>query len=124
MPKFDIDGDLVRKLAGLLDETGLGEIEFEADGRRIRVVRPVAGAPVVAAAPAAASAPAAVPGVAPAPVDEASHPGAVVSPMVGTVYMAPSPEDPPFCKVGDNVQHGQFYVLETSYVGFGIVFGL
>ena len=39
MPKFDVDGDLVRKLAALLDETGLVELEFASGENRIRVVR-------------------------------------------------------------------------------------
>lgn len=38
--KFDIDADLVRKLADLLAETGLGEIEYEDAGKRIRVATP------------------------------------------------------------------------------------
>ena len=37
--KFDINSELVKKLADLLDETGLSEIEFESTGRRIRVAR-------------------------------------------------------------------------------------
>ena len=39
MPK-DIDAELVRKLAGLLDETGLGELEYSIDNWKIRVVKP------------------------------------------------------------------------------------
>ena len=44
MSEFDIDGDLIRKLAGLLGETGLSEIEFADGDRRVRVSRMVAGA--------------------------------------------------------------------------------
>ena len=53
MAKFAIDGDLVRQLAALLDETGLGEIEYEAEGRRLRVAKPAVNsvAPIAAAAP-------------------------------------------------------------------------
>ena len=39
MAKFEPDDDLIRRLAALLEETGLSEIEFEADGKRIRVGR-------------------------------------------------------------------------------------
>ena len=39
MEKFQFDDDLVRSLAKLLEETGLTEIEFEAEGQRIRVGR-------------------------------------------------------------------------------------
>ena len=42
--KFDINSELVKKLADLLDETGLSEIEFESTGRRIRVARSIGGA--------------------------------------------------------------------------------
>lgn len=102
--EFDIDAELIRKLAGLLEETGLGEIEYEAGGARVRVVRPGTGvAPAVAAAaPAQPAAPA--PAAATSPED---HPGAVNAPMVGTVYLSPAPGEPPLINVGDNVAAGQ-----------------
>ncbi len=109
MASFDIDGDLVRKLADLLRETGLSEIEFAEGEKRIRVTRPTAAqavavhAPVAAApAPTAAAAPAGKP---------ASHPGAVTSPMVGTAYAAPEPGSAPFVRVGDTVKAGQTVLI-------------
>jgi len=106
--EFDVDAELVRKLADLLAETGLGEIEYEADGKRIRVVRPgVAAAPV---AVAAAVAPEPVAAVA-APVSAGPHPGAVVSPMVGTVYLSSGPGEPPMVKIGQHVSEGQTVLL-------------
>jgi acetyl-CoA carboxylase biotin carboxyl carrier protein len=111
MATFDIDGDLIRKLAGLLDETGLTEIEFAEGEKRIRVtkgVQAVAGAPVIAA-PAQAL-PAAEP-AAPAAAVAASHPGAVTSPMVGTAYVAPEPGAAPFVRVGDRVKAGQTVLI-------------
>jgi acetyl-CoA carboxylase biotin carboxyl carrier protein len=103
---IDIDGDLVRKLAGLLDETGLSEIEFAAGDRRIRVTRQLAAtAPVGAAAPALAAA-AADPG-APAALPD----GAVPSPMVGTVYLAPEPGAAPFVRAGDSVAEGDTLLI-------------
>ena len=109
MASFDIDGDLVRKLADLLRETGLSEIEFAEGEKRIRVTRPTAAqtvavhAPVAAAAtPVAAAAPAAKP---------ANHPGAVTSPMVGTAYAAPEPGSAPFVRVGDTVKAGQTVLI-------------
>ena len=45
--KFDVDPDLVRKLAELLGENGLSEIEYESTGRRIRVARQISGGPAV-----------------------------------------------------------------------------
>ena len=108
MASFDIDGDLVRKLADLLRETGLSEIEFAEGEKRIRVTRPTAAPAVAVHAPiAAAPAPvAAVPAGKPA-----GHPGAVTSPMVGTAYAAPEPGSAPFARVGDTVKAGQTVLI-------------
>lgn len=119
---FDIDPDLVRKLADLLNETGLAEIEYEDNGKRLRVAMPGVGAVTTAvAAPAVAAAPA--PSAAPAKAggDAASHLGAVTSPMVGTVYLAQAPEDPPFVKAGDIVREGQTILLIEAMKTFNEV---
>lgn len=114
MAKFELDTEFVRKLATILEETKLGEIELVDGERRIRVVRPTAAAaqaaPVVmAAAPAAAAAPVAATGAAPA--DLSKHPGVVKSPMVGTAYLAPEPGKPNFVSVGDKVTAGQTLLI-------------
>lgn len=103
--------DAVRELAGLLEETGLTEIEVEQDGVRLRVSRAVqtvvghAGVAPVAAAPAAAPA---------AEAPKGPPAGAVPSPMVGTVYVAPEPGKPPFVKVGDTVKEGDtLFIVEA-----------
>tara|TARA_R110002110_G_scaffold414147_1_gene643276 strand:- start:139015 stop:139461 length:447 start_codon:yes stop_codon:yes gene_type:complete len=115
---FDIDPDLVRKLADLLNETGLAEIEYEDNGKRVRVAMPsVAAAAVQVGAPAAVTS-------TPAPTtpgDAAAHPGAVTSPMVGTVYLAQAPEDPPFVKAGDAVREGQTLLLIEAMKTFNEV---
>ncbi len=115
MSGFDVDSDLIRRLAELLDETGLSEIEIGEGEHRVRVVRGGAGAATAAAnpAPAAADAPAT-----PATADaDAAHPGAVTSPMVGTVFTAPEPGAPPYVKVGDTVSEGQpLFVIEAMKV--------
>jgi acetyl-CoA carboxylase biotin carboxyl carrier protein len=104
---MQIEADLVRQLAELLDETQLTEIEVQDGDRRIRVARtvsistvsaPAAAAPAIAA-PAVATAPA-------APVAPSDHPGTVKSPMVGTVYLAANPEAANFVAVGDKVAAG------------------
>ena len=121
MPKFDVDSALVRKLADLLEETGLGEIEYEADGKRIRVVQPSLAAHGVApaATPMATAAAPATPVAGPPPAaDESAHPGAVLSPMVGTVYLAASPDDPPLVQVGDQVREGQTLMLVEAMKTF------
>ena len=103
---MNVDTQLVRQLAELLDETGLTEIEVEDDGRKIRVARQVSG--VVAAAPVAAAAPAPA---APAETDLKSHPGTVKSPMVGTVYLSSEPSAPPFIKEGGSVSAGDTLLI-------------
>ena len=113
MAKFDIDTEFVRKLAQLLQETGLGEIELADGDKRIRVARPaitVAAAPV--AAPVAVAAPAAGAATgAGATGDLGKHPGAVKSPMVGTAYLAPEPGKPNFVAIGDKVTAGQTLLI-------------
>ena len=104
--KPSIDKDLIRELAGLLDETGLTEIEVTEGKSQIRVARAAAPAAAVAvpapvAAPVSPAARAAEPR---AEAEEASHPGAVTSPMVGTAYIAPEPGSAPFVKVGDKIK--------------------
>lgn len=109
---MQVDIKLVRQLAELLNETGLTEIEVEDDDRKIRVARTLQAASVAVAAPAPAAAPAAAPVAAPAaPTAPADHPGALKSPMVGTVYLAASPEAAPFVSVGDSVKEGDTIVI-------------
>lgn len=111
MGKFDVDEALVRKLAELLQETGLNEIEYESGTQRIRVNRGTvaAAAPVSAAIPPVMPAAAAAPSPAAAP-DQPPQ-GAVTSPMVGTAYLAPEPGASPFVKVGDRVAKGQTLLI-------------
>lgn len=106
---LSVDGGLIRQLAELLNETGLSEIEYAVGERRIRIARSLAGA-VAMAPPASAHAapPAAHHSQGPAPHD---HPGAVKAPMVGTVYLSPQPESPPFLRIGDTIQEGQVLLI-------------
>jgi acetyl-CoA carboxylase biotin carboxyl carrier protein len=109
-----IDVRLVRKLADILTETGLSEIEVEHEGLKIRVAKTLTAAPMQVQAPVYAPAPAAA-----APASAAEAPAAkthaagdvVKSPMVGTVYLQPSPEAPPFVQVGDTVAAGQTLMI-------------
>jgi acetyl-CoA carboxylase biotin carboxyl carrier protein len=111
-PKPTEDGVLIRELALLLDETNLTEIEVERAGLRVRVARniSVSAAMPVNYQPAPSYAPAAAP-VAAAPVEAAKHPGAVPSPMVGTVYWASEPGARPFVEVGTKVAVGQTLLI-------------
>ena len=114
MGEFKIDADAVRTLAALLEETGLGEIEYQDDDRRIRVAMPQAAA-VAMPQVAPAAAPAA--GAAPAAASDAKPAGAITSPMVGTVYLQAGPGEPPFVKVGDRVSAGDvIFIIEAMKV--------
>jgi acetyl-CoA carboxylase biotin carboxyl carrier protein len=110
MPPFDIDPEAIRKLAELMTETGLSEIELAEGDRRVRVSRSVtaAAAPAVHFAAPAAAAPAAAPAAAANP---ASHPGAVISPMVGTAYLQAEPGAPPFAALGSQVRVGDTLLI-------------
>jgi acetyl-CoA carboxylase biotin carboxyl carrier protein len=109
--RTSLDSDMVRELAGLLDETGLTEIEIEQDNFRIRVSR--AAAPVAALTTSIAAPPSAEakPSGAVVPPSPASHPGAVKSPMVGTAYRASAPSTPAFVEVGTTVKQGQTLLI-------------
>jgi len=108
MTRIPFDPDAIRALAAVLSETGLTEIEIAEKDSRIRVVRATTqAAPVPAVLTTPATAPAATSPVA----DEASHPGAVVSPMVGVAYLSPEPGAPPFVTVGQTVAAGQTLLL-------------
>ena len=112
MTKLAIDSEMIRTLAALLDETGLSEIEIGEGERRIRVARN-------GLAPAGAARQHADPAAAPEtqPRADASHPGAVTSPMVGTVYLAPEPDAEAFVALGDRVAEGQtLFIIEAMKV--------
>lgn len=111
MARHSIDESVIQQAVKLLDEHELTELEYGAGRWYVRVSRQ-AGGHVAAATPSTASA-AAESGSAPASAEEAAaaHPGAVTSPMVGTVYVAPEPGAEPFVKVGDTVGEGQTLLL-------------
>jgi acetyl-CoA carboxylase biotin carboxyl carrier protein len=113
--KVAIDRELIHELAGLLEETGLDEIEIEKNGMRVRVARHsavmhVSTGPDSTALPVAAM-PVPVPIPTPAPADPAKHPGAVTSPMVGTAYRAGEPGAKPFVDVGNQVKVGDTLLI-------------
>ncbi len=112
---MNVDLEVVRELAGILDGAGLSEIEVEDGDRKIRVSRGGGGAPApvhAVAAPAAMPAPAAAPAAEAAPAAPADdHAGAQKSPMVGTAYLAPDPDAADFVSVGDKVAVGDTLLI-------------
>lgn len=115
------DVAFIEALAELLRKNDLTELEVmreygEDDSLNVRVSRQMATAPVVhqvaaPAAPAAPATPAAAPAPAAASADPAQDPGAVTSPMVGTVYLSSEPGADPFVQVGDKVAEGQTILI-------------
>jgi acetyl-CoA carboxylase biotin carboxyl carrier protein len=120
MTKSNRDADVafIQALAELLRENDLTEVQVKRkygqdDSLNVRVSRGVpqhAVAPIAAAPAVAASAVAAAP-AAPAVDDPASHPDAVTSPMVGTIYMQAEPGSPPFISVGASVAEGDTLLI-------------
>ena len=112
MPPFDIDPEAIRKLAELMTETGLSEIELAEGDRKLRVSRSLTAAAAPAAvhfaAPAAAAPTSAA---ASAAANPATHPGAVISPMVGTAYLQAEPGAPPFASVGSPIKVGDTLLI-------------
>jgi acetyl-CoA carboxylase biotin carboxyl carrier protein len=107
---MQVDTDLVRELAAMLNDTGLSEIEVEDGERKIRVSRMMTAvaAPMMAAA---AAAPASAPAAAAAPSAPAISANAMKSPMVGTAYLSPEPDAAPFVSVGQQVKAGETVLI-------------
>ena len=112
------EASFLQELADILDQAGLAELEYETEAVAIRLSRVTTAVPVTAAAPVAAAAPAAIAEpVAELPANSADHPGAVKSPMVGTVYTAPEPNAPAFITEGTTVTTGQtLFIVEAMKV--------
>ena len=118
--KHDADVAFIEALAKLLQENDLTELQVkreygEDDSLNVRVSRvkqmaPPPAAPMAPAAPAAPAASAA-PAAPSAPEDPAAHPGAVTSPMVGTVYMQAEPGAPSFISVGQQINEGDTLLI-------------
>lgn len=123
---LDVDQDLIRAIAELLNEQDLAEIEVERDDFRVRITRAHAGGAsmayavppampppphVHAAPPAAGAAPVSTPADTPSAEDLAALPGTLTSPMVGTAYLAPEPGAKAFVDIGTTVSEGQTVLI-------------
>ena len=112
----DPDLVLIASLADILNDTGLSEIELDRKGTKFRVAKQLTAVAQVASAPPAPAVHAhaaplhEAPAPAPAP-KPADHAGTVKSPMVGTVYMAPSPGAANFIEIGSSVKEGQTLLI-------------
>ncbi|HEY7763637.1 MAG TPA: acetyl-CoA carboxylase biotin carboxyl carrier protein [Aestuariivirgaceae bacterium] len=118
-PELGATAELIRELANLLRETGLGELEIQDKNIRVRLAR---GLQQAKGAPLALDSDAAPLQQMPRndgqresetddTLDLSSHPGAVKSPMVGTAYLAPAPGAANFVEVGKEVKQGQTIII-------------
>jgi acetyl-CoA carboxylase biotin carboxyl carrier protein len=114
----------IKQLVQVVVESGVAELEVTRGESRVRIRRSLRSAAQevlipAAASPASAPAPpnaspqphAAAPAAAPAADESLSY---VKSPIVGTFYEAPSPDAPPFVRVGDRVTPGQVLCIIES----------
>ncbi len=113
MSPMKIDHDAIRNLATLLTETDLTEIEITEGDKRIRVTRTSSAQIITAplAGPHVHAANAAAPAGQIAALSPDNHPGAVKSPMVGTVYLQSEPSAPRFITKGATVKPGDTLMI-------------
>lgn len=114
--KHDADVAFIEALAKLLRENDLSELQVkreygEDDSLNVRVSRIMQMAPAAPAPMASPAAAAQAPAAPTAPEDPAAHPGAVTSPMVGTVYMQGEPGAPSFISVGQQINEGDTLLI-------------
>jgi len=116
------DVEFIEALANLLNENDLTELQVKREygesdrlsvrvSRQTQVIQATVAAPAAPASIAPASAPAEAPAAASAGDDPAGHPGAVKSPMVGTIYLSPEPDAPTFVKIGDSISEGDTLLI-------------
>ena len=111
MGKISLDSELIKELSNLLEENNLSEITVTQGRFSVKVAKQIGSSQVMAQA------------VVPNKMDNnqkeiseevISDAGAVKSPMVGTVYLAPSPDADPFISVGQEVKEGdQLFIIEA-----------
>ena len=116
-PRITIDE--IKELLELFNASGVGELEIERDGERIRIrkagmtseytVSPVSPGAVQPQETTVSL-------ESPAPAAGEAEPGQILvkSPIVGTYYDAPSPDSAPFVNVGDAVEPGQVLCIIES----------
>lgn len=109
--KTGVDQQLIRDLAGILNDTNLTEIEVELGDLKVRVSRQAPAVHAIAAPQPSYAPAAALPAAAAAPAAVDVSKNAVPSPMVGTAYLAPSPDAKAFIEIGTKVKEGQTLLI-------------
>ena len=109
MGRISLDKPLIKELSELLDENNLSEIIITQGRLSVKVVRNLSSGGTIITQGTDNKI---------LEVEDkdviSAHPGAVKSPMVGTIYLASSPEDKPFISVGQSVKEGdQLFIIEA-----------
>ena len=107
------EAKFIKELANILSDADLAELEEETEAVAIRLSRVSSASPVATAQSptAAAIVPSAIESASEVPTNPADNPGAIMSPMVGTVYTSPEPDAPAFIVEGDSVNAGQTLLI-------------
>jgi len=104
----------IRELIDLVSERGLGALEVEQAGFRVRIESARAAGNSAGPAAMAVSAAAEAPAALPVPIEEEKSVHVITSPIVGTFYRSPSPESDAFAEVGQKVARGKILCIIES----------
>lgn len=113
---MELDLNQLRELLTILNQTEITELSLKSGDLELTLKKgsPLVAQPIITSSPILATPPISVnpPEVSapsePTPPPQAPKKGAEInSPMVGTFYRAPAPDEPPFIEVGDSVKKGQ-----------------
>lgn len=102
---MDFNLEQLRELLKILNETDITELTLESGDLKLSVRK--SDTPVVPVPMAVSSPPMAVPSPPEVPVPDNRKLVDIVSPMVGTFYRSPAPDEPPFVELGESVKRGQ-----------------
>tara|TARA_B100000945_G_scaffold303889_1_gene288878 strand:- start:251 stop:694 length:444 start_codon:yes stop_codon:yes gene_type:complete len=109
MGRISIDKSLIKDLSELLDENNLSEITIQQGRQSIKVARNISSGATIVSQPNVTQKDNKI-----EKEINLDQPGTVKSPMVGTVYLASSPDAKPFITVGQNVKEGdQLFIIEA-----------
>ena len=109
MGRISIDKSLIKDLSELLDENNLSEITIQQGRQSIKVARNISSGGTIVSQPNVTQKDNKI-----EKEINLDQPGTVKSPMVGTVYLASSPDAKPFITVGQNVKEGdQLFIIEA-----------
>ena len=109
MGRISIDKSLIKDLTELLEENNLSEITIQQGRQSVKVARNITSGATIVSQPNVTQKENKI-----EKEINLDQPGTVKSPMVGTVYLASSPDAKPFITVGQNVKEGdQLFIIEA-----------